>query len=179
MDPGQRRAAEDARGSQSLVPVLQPPYRGDPAFDTTRQIPPDELEVLRWRWWSARTNRIQDAASRVHQCLSEVKMEKQKAMVHENLRGEMLRDVQICQRRIDLETELLAEIIVLEAMEEEKSRMPQPWKQKPAKIFQWAVTEAKSADPVQNHRWACVLRKLNCPPPVNVDQLPQLSASLS
>lgn len=120
-------------------------YLGDPALDPSIVIAREDLEVK--------------------SCLREMRLAKQKALVQKDLQAEMIRDVQVCQRQIDFETELLAEIIYSEATVEEQEWMPSPWHLKPTLVFKWAVEEGKSADRVQSHRWPCVLTELTCPPP--------------
>ena len=89
---------------------------------------------------------------------------KHKAEAQINLRGEMLRDVIIWQRRVDFELGLMAEIIFMESTAEERTRMPAEWHEQPVQLFKWAVGEAKSRDQLQRHRWACIIGKVSCPP---------------
>ena len=69
-----------------------------------------------------------------------------KAEAQVDLRGAMLRDVSIWQRRVDFELGLMAVIIFMELTAEEITRMPVQWHEQPVQLFKWAVGEAKSRD---------------------------------
>ena len=73
---------------------------------------------LRFRWWAARANRIKEASHRLKRSSKELRLVQHKAEVQVDLRGEMLRDVSIWQRRIDFELGLMAEIIFTESTTE-------------------------------------------------------------
>lgn len=61
------------------------------------------------------------------------------------------------QRKMDRALFELAELIVLEANNEERARMPQlSWRYHTALILKWAVYEGKSEDLIQRQRWSCV-----------------------
>jgi hypothetical protein len=99
---------------------------------------------LRFRWWAARANRIKEASHRLETSSKELRLAKHKAEAHVDLRGEMLRDISIWQRRVDFELGLMAEIIFTESTVEKRTRMPAEWHEKPMYLFKWVVGEAKS-----------------------------------
>ena len=88
-------------------------------------------------------------------------MAQHKAETQVDLRGEMLRDVSIWQRRIDFELGLMAEIIFTESTAEERTRMPAQWHEQPVQLFKWAVGEAKSRDQLRRRRWACIVGEVS------------------
>ena len=94
----------------------------------------------------------------------ELRLAQHKAEAQVDLRGEMLRDVSIWQRRVDFELGLMAEIIFTESTAEERTRMPAQWHEQPVQLFKWAVGEAKSRDQLRRHRWACIVGEVSCPP---------------
>ena len=94
----------------------------------------------------------------------ELRLAQHKAEAQVDLRGEMLRDVSIWQRRIDFELGLMAEIIFTESTAEERTHMPAEWHEQPVQLFKWAVGEAKSRDKLQRRRWACIIGEVSCPP---------------
>ena len=89
---------------------------------------------------------------------------KHKAEVQVDLKGDMLRDVSIWQRRVDFELRLMAEIIFTESTTEERTCMPAQWHEQPVQLFKWVVGEAKSRDQLQRRRWACIVGEVSCPP---------------
>ena len=74
----------------------------------------------------------------------ELRLAQHKVEAQVNLRGEMLRDVSIWQRRIDFELGLMVEIIFTEATAEKRMCMHVQWHEQPVQLFKWAVGEAKS-----------------------------------
>ena len=94
----------------------------------------------------------------------ELRLAQHKAEAQVDLRGEMLRDVSIWQRRVDFELGLMAEIIFTESTAEERTRMPAQWHEQPVQLFKWAVGEAKSRDQLRRRRWACIIGEVSCPP---------------
>ena len=89
-----------------------------------RSVAPGDMPGLRFRWWVARANRIEEASHRLERSSKELRLAQHKAEAQVNLRGEMLRDVSIWQRRVDFELGLMAEIIFTESTAEERMRMP-------------------------------------------------------
>ena len=110
---------------------------------------------LRFRWLVARPNQIKEVSHRLKTSSKELCLAKHKAEVQVNLRGEMLRDVSIWQRRVDFGLGLMAEIIFTESNAEERTHMLAQWHEKPVQLFKWAVGEAKSWDQLRRRRWAC------------------------
>ena len=100
----------------------------------------------------------------------ELRLAQHKAEAQVDLRGEMLRDVSIWQRRVDFELGLMAEIIFTESTAEERTRMPAQWHEQPVQLFKWAVGEAKSRDQLRRRRWACIIGKVSCPPSLTAMQ---------
>ena len=92
-------------------------------------------------------------------------MAKHKADAQVDLRGEMLRDVSIWQRRVDFELGLMAEIIFTESTAEERTRMPAEWHEQPVQLFKWVVGEDKSRDQLRCRRWECTIGKVSCDDP--------------
>ena len=79
---------------------------------------------LCFRCWAARENRIKEASHRLERSSKELRQAQHKAEAQADLRGEMLRDVSIWQRRVDFELGLMAEIIFTESTAEERMYMP-------------------------------------------------------
>src|SRR3989337_2467396 len=102
---------------------------------------PKDMSGLRFRWWAARANRIEEASHRLETSSKELRLAKDKVEAHVDLRGEMLRDVSIWQRRVDFELGLMAEIIFTESTAEERTRMPAEWREQPVQLFKCAVGE--------------------------------------
>ena len=94
----------------------------------------------------------------------ELRLAQHKAEAQVDLRGEMLRDVNIWQRRVDFELGLMAEIIFTESTAEERTRMPAQWHEQRVQPFKWAVGEAKSRDQLRRRRWACIVGEVSYPP---------------
>ena len=117
-----------------------------------RSVAPEDMPGLRFRWWAARANRIEEASHRLERSSKELHLAQHKAEAQVDLRGEMLRDVSIWQRRVDFELGLMAEIIFTESTGEEKMRMPAKWHEQPVQLFKWAVGEAKSRDQLRRRR---------------------------
>ena len=129
-----------------------------------REVSPEDMPGLRFRWWAARANRIEEAKHRLEISSKELRLVKHKAEAQVDLRAEMLRDVSIWQRRIDFELGLMAEIIFTKSNAEERTRMPVEWHEQPVQLFKWAVGEAKSSNQLRRRRWACILGEVTCPP---------------
>ena len=87
-------------------------------------VAPEDMPGLRFRWWAARANRIEEASHRLERSSKELRLAQHKAEAQVDLRGEMLRDVSIWQHRVDFELGLMAEIIFMESTAEERTRMP-------------------------------------------------------
>ena len=84
-------------------------------------VAPEDMPGLRFRWWVARANRIEEASQQLKRSSKELCLGQHKAEAQVNLRGEMLRDVIIWQRRIDFKLGLMAEIIFTESTAEERT----------------------------------------------------------
>ena len=121
----------------------------------------DTLETYQW---ATRANRIEEASHRLETSSKELRLAKHKAEAQVDLKGEMLRDVSIWQRRVDFELGIMAAIIFMESTVEERTRMPAEWHEQPLQLFKWAVGEAKSWDQLRRHRWACIIGEVSCPP---------------
>src|SRR3990170_3969328 len=109
-----------SRAALSLRPTALPPlsethmcFRGDPLLWNHRSVAPEDMPGLHFRWWAARANWIEESAHRLETSSKELRLAKHKAEAHVDLRGEMLRDVSIWQRRIDFKLALMAEIIFM------------------------------------------------------------------
>ena len=159
------------RAALSLRPTALPPlsethmcFRGDPLLWNQRSVAPEDMPGLRFRWWAARANRIEEASHLLERSSKELCLAQHKAEAQVDLRGEMLRDVSIWQRRVVFELGLMAEIIFTESTAEERTRMPAQWHEQPVQLFKWAVGEAKSRDQLRRHRWACIVGEVSCPP---------------
>ena len=159
------------RAALSLRPAALPPlsethkcFRGDPLLWNHRSVAPEDMPGLRFRWWAARANQIEGASHQMKTSLKELRLAKHKADAQVDLRGEMLRDVRIWQRRVDFELGLMAEIIFTESIAEERTCMPEQWHEQPVQLFKWAVGEAKSWDQLRRRRWACIIGEVSCPP---------------
>ena len=76
-----------------------------------RSVALEDMPGLRFRWWETRANWIKEASHRLERSSKELRLAQHKAEAQVDLRGEMLRDVSIWQRRIDFELGLMAEII--------------------------------------------------------------------
>ena len=124
----------------------------------------EDMLGMRSRWWVARANQIEEASHRLETSSKELRLAKHKAEAQVDLRGEMLRDVSIWQRRVDFELGLMAEIIFTDSTVEERTRMPAQWHEQPVQLFKWAVGEAKSLDQLWRRRWACIVGEVRCPP---------------
>ena len=86
----------------SLRPAALPPlsethmcFRGDPLLWNHRSVAPEDMPGLRFRWWAARANRIEEASHRLERSSKELRLAQHKAEAQVDLRGEMLRDVSI------------------------------------------------------------------------------------
>ena len=121
-------------------------FRGDPLLWNHILVAPEDMPGLRFRWWAARENRIEEASHRLERSSKELRLAQHKAEAQVDLRGEMLRDVSIWQRRIDFKLGLIAEIIFTELTAEERTRMPAQWHEQSVQLFKWVVGEAKSRD---------------------------------
>jgi hypothetical protein len=159
------------RAALSLRPAALPPlsethmcFRGDPLLWNHRSVAPEDMPGLRFRWWAARANRIEEASHRFETSSKELRLAKHKVEAQVNLRGEMLRDVSIWQRRIDFELGLMAEVIFTGSTAEERTRMPVKWHEQPVQLFKCMVREAKSQDQLRRCRWACIVGEVSCPP---------------
>ena len=119
---------------------------------------------LRFRWWAARANRIEEASHRLERSSKELRLAPHKAEAQVDLREEMLRDVSIWQRRVDFELGLMAEIVFMESTVEERTCMHAQWHEQPVQLFKWAVGEAKSQDQLRQRCWACIVGVVSCPP---------------
>jgi hypothetical protein len=144
--------------------------RGDPLLWKHRDVSPEDMSGLHFRWWAARANRIEEAKHRLERSLKELHLAKHKAEAQVDLRAEMLRDVSIWQRRVDFELGLMVEIIFTELNAEERTCMPAEWHEQPVQLFKWAVGEAKSSNELRRRRWACILGEVTCPPSLPVMQ---------
>ena len=129
-----------------------------------KSVAPKDMQGLRFRWWAARENRIEEASHQLERSSKELRLAQPKAEAQVDLRGEMLRDVSIWQRHLDFELGIMAEIIFMELNVEERTRMPTQWHEQPVQLFKWAVGEAKSQDQLQRRRWACIIGEVSCPP---------------
>ena len=107
---------------------------------------PVDMPGLRFRWWAARANRIEEASHRLERSSKELRLVQHKAEAQVSLRGEMLRYVSIWQRRVDFELGLMAEIIFMESTVEGRTRMPAEWHEQLVQLFKWVVGQAKSWD---------------------------------
>ena len=76
----------------------------------------------------------------------------------------MVAEIEQKRREMDHAMFELAELILMEATNEERARMRQPWRYHAEMVLQWAVGEAKSADPLRSQRWSCVLEGRPPPP---------------
>ena len=159
------------RAALSLRPTALPPlsethmcFRGDPLLWNHRSVAPEDMPGLRFRWWAARASRIKEASHQLERSSKELRLALHKAEAQVDLRGEMLRDVSIWQRRVGFELGLMAEIIFTESTAEERTRMPAQWHEQPVHLFKWAVGEAKSRDQLRRRRWACIVGEVSCPP---------------
>ena len=92
-----------------------------------RSVAPEDMPGLRFRWWAARADQIEEASHRLERSSKELRLAQHKAEAQVDLREEMLRDVSIWQRRVDFELGLMAEIIFTESTTEEITRMPAEW----------------------------------------------------
>ena len=158
------------RAALSLRPAALPPlsethmcFRGDPLLWNHRSVAPEDMPGLRFRWWAARANRIEEASHRLERSSKELRLAQHKAEAQVDLRGEMLRDVSIWQRRVDFELGLMAEIIFTESTAEERMRMPAGWDEQPVELFKWEVGEAKSRKQLWRRRWPCIVGEVSCP----------------
>jgi hypothetical protein len=107
-----------SRAALSMWPTALPPlskthtcFRGDPLLWNHISVVPEDMPGLRFRWWAARAKQIEEASHRLETSSKELCLAKQKVEAHVDLRGEVLRDVSIWQRRIDFKLGLMAEII--------------------------------------------------------------------
>ena len=89
------------RAALSLRPAALPPlsethmcFRGDPLLWNHRSVVVEDMLGLCFRWWVARSNQIEEASHRL-----ELRLAQHKAEAQVDLRGEMLRDVNIWQQR--------------------------------------------------------------------------------
>ena len=109
------------RAALSMRPAGLPPlrethmcFRGDLLLWNHRSVAPEDMPGLRFRGWAARENLIEEASHRLETSSKELRLAKHKAEAQVDLRGEMLRDVSIWQRRVDFDLGLMGEIISIE-----------------------------------------------------------------
>ena len=159
------------RASLSLRSAALPPlrkthmcFRRDPLLWNHISVAPEDMPGLRFRWWAARANQINEASHRLERSSKELRLAQHNAKAQVDLRGERLRDVSIWQRRVDFELGLMAEIIFTESTTEERTRMPAQWHEQPVQLFKWALGEAKSRDQLRRRHWACIVGEVSCPP---------------
>ena len=99
------------RAALSLRPAALPPlsethmcFRGDPLLWNHRSVALEDMPGLRFRWWAARENRIEEASHRSERSYKELRLAQHKAEAQFDLRGEMVRDVKIgrasCRERV-------------------------------------------------------------------------------
>ena len=129
-----------------------------------RSVAPKDMPGLRFRWWAARANQVEEASHRLERSSNELRLAQHKAEAQVDLRGEMLRDVSIWQRCVDFELGLMVEIIFTEPNAEERTCMPAQWHEQPVQLFKWAEGEAKSRDQLRWPCWACIIGEVSCPP---------------
>ena len=117
------------RAALSLCPTALPPlsethmcFRGDPLLWNHRSVAPEDMPGLRFRWWAARALRIEEASHRLERSSKELRAAQRMAEAQVDLRGEILMDVSIWQRRVDFELGLMAEIIFTESTAKERTR---------------------------------------------------------
>ena len=60
-----------------------------------RSVSPEDMPRLRFRWWAARANQIEEASHPLERSSKELRLAQHKAEAQVDLRGEMLRDVNI------------------------------------------------------------------------------------
>ena len=155
----------------SLRPATLPPlrethmrFRGDPLLWNHISVAPEDMPGLRFRWWEARANRIEEASHQLERSSKEVRQAQHKGEAQVDLTEEMLRDVSIWQRRVDFELALMAEIIFTESTMEERMCLPTEWHEQPVQLFKWAVGEAKLRYQLGQRRWACIIGEVSGPP---------------
>ena len=97
-----------SRAALSLRPATLPPlsethmcFRGDPLLWNHKSVALEDMPGLRFRWWAARANRIEEVLHRLERSTKELRLAQHKAEAQVDLRGEMLRDFNILQRCID------------------------------------------------------------------------------
>lgn len=90
------------RAALSLRPVALPPlsethmcFRGYPLLWNHRSVVLEDMPGLRFRWWAARANRMEEASHRLERSSKELRLAQHKAEAQVDLRGKMLRDVSI------------------------------------------------------------------------------------
>ena len=90
------------RAALSLQPATLPPlsethmcFRGDPLLWNHRSVAPEDMPGLRFSWWTARANWIEEASHQLERSSKELRLTQHKAEAQVDLRGEMLRDVSI------------------------------------------------------------------------------------
>ena len=76
-----------------------------------RSLGSEDMSGLRFRWWAAMANQIEEASHRLERSSKDLLLAQHKAEVQVDLRGEMLRDVSIWQRCVDFKLGLMEEII--------------------------------------------------------------------
>ena len=96
LDPRIPRAALSLRLA-ALPPLSETHmcFRGDPLLWNHRSVAPEDMPGLRFRWLEARANLIEEASHQLERSLKEPCLAKHKAEAQVDLRGEMLRDVNI------------------------------------------------------------------------------------
>ena len=77
----------------SLRPAALPPlsethmcFRGDPLLWNHRSVAPEDMPGLRFRWWAARANRIEEASHRLERSSKELRLAQHKAEAQFDLR---------------------------------------------------------------------------------------------
>ena len=88
------------RVALSLRPATLPPlrethmrFRGDPLLWNHISVAPEDMPGLRFSWWAARANQIEEASYQLEGSSKELHLTQHKAEALVGLRGEMLRDV--------------------------------------------------------------------------------------
>lgn len=87
---------------------------------------------------------------------------------------DMAEDLQVCKNRMLSELRNAADIVKLEANDEERARMPV--QSRPELVLRWAQYEMKSPIRVQGARCGCMLGlmppRMPHPPPWRMDRVP-------
>ena len=110
----------------------------------------EEYMQLMRKFWDTRCPRIRDES-----CYWYASMHALQSM--QNKRRQDQAEIERKQMEMDHALLELAELIMLEATNEERARIPQlPWRYHAALFLKWAVDEGKSEEPIQRQRWSCV-----------------------